>query len=276
MKKLNYLLVTALTVLTMAACGSTVEPDPTPAPAPAPNNTTTQTTTQTTNPDEVYDSENQGNAANLPNPEDIILPQEYSVLIVGHRWAKVFDSAIDDYLEFYEDGTWTECIFDYDVNEWIETDYGFVDFNYDDPQYILYSNKTGSQVEAFTYDDSGYLNSTLSDNMYAEDAQMPADLLEYEGGTAGSRYYENEGYAAFAGKWYEIWPDGNWEAYYEITESGEWYCYNNGELINSGYIIIEGSKISFYGGDDDTLRFVGTMTDNENIIDCPGFELERW
>ena len=120
MKKLNYLLVTALAVLTMAACGSKVEPAPEPAPAPAPVNTTNQQTTQPTNTNEGFVEENQGNANNMPNPEDIILPQEYSVLIVGHRWVRFFDSALDDYLEFYDDGTWAEYEYDYDVSTWME------------------------------------------------------------------------------------------------------------------------------------------------------------
>lgn len=258
MKKINLIIVSSIAALSLAACGKAEEPVVGPEPDTnfwASNGVTgedngnnsgssSSSSDNQTSFWDSYQSQDSGQTsfwddpANQPqqSSNENILPQEYSVLIVGHQWVQAYDDnpVGNYYLVFDENGEWKA--FDYDNNGWVEQNYGYVYFDYDAENYVIYSKKNDLKYDSVTYEDGVLYGGECC---YYEDAQMPATAEE------GASEY-----ARFAGIWNVEYDNGDYYEYYELFYDGSWDYYyydgNNWLLTESGYIEYNDSYVEFY------------------------------
>ncbi len=306
MKKIQVIALSSIAVMSLVACGGNTEPVPDNTSFWEDNgvNGGSDTADQTSFWDQNASSNNNGgsywdqyettdsgesywdqNTSSDAGSGEIILPQEYYVCLVGHEWARSVDGgSCEDYvLEFDEEGYWKA--FEYYNFNWNEVDYGYVDFDYDGEQYILFSEKYDIKFDICTYD-STVLYGALCN--YHQDAQTPATAGNYDMEDSDP-VYTNEDYniyfSNYDGEWRVIDPNSDTESdsYYEIS-NGMWsYFYYDGfdwVLGSTGRLELEDGRtdsVLFYT-DDGTYLF-GAWEFDTGILKCSdeaGSTLERY
>lgn len=306
MKKINLIVISSFAAMSLVACGQTEEPIPDYNNSFWEDNGVNGGSDTTDNQTSYWDSyetsdsgtsywdsyESSGNGESFwdqnatsgtESSSEIILPQEYTVCLVGHKWARSIDNGpCEDYiLEFDVDGYWKA--FEYYNNNWNEVDYGYVDFDYDYSEYILFSQKYDIKFDVCTYENT-VLNGALCN--YHQDAQTPATAAE-DYGTEPD--YTNEDYnlyfSNFNGEWRVIDPTSDTESdsYYDISNGmWEYYYYDGNDWVFglSGYLELEDGRtdsVIFYT--DEGSYLFGAWEFDTGILKCSdevGTTLERY
>lgn len=293
MKRVNLVIITALSTMALVACGRQNPVPDNNGVNPDNGGSFWEENEQNDNGGSFWDQNTQpDNGGSFwdsePTDSDMVdgLPSDYLNCIVGHQWARAYEGypCEDFILDFDIEGYWKA--FEYRDGNWFSVEEGFVAYNMDESAYVLFTKDDEYKYETLTYRD-GVLYGPYC-NYYA-DAQTPATAAESAEDYDPDPVYTNEDaniyYSNFNGNWLLIDPNSETQssAYYEIL-NGMWdYYYYDGEdwaFGGSGYLeLVDGRTdyVSFYTSEG--VWLVDAFEFDDGILKCDdgsGCTLERY